>query len=76
MSTEITIPKYGMAMTEGTLTEWLVGDGETVIAGQALCIIESDKSAQEIESPVHGTLRRVGLEGETYPVGHVVGHIE
>ena len=76
MATEIRIPKIGMSATEMTLTEWMFGDGEAVSAGDILYTIETDKTATEIESPASGTLRDVGVEGEVYPVGTLVGTIE
>ena len=76
MATELRIPKLGMAMTEGELVEWLVADGDTVSAGQAIYVLESDKSSQEIEASVAGTLRITGAVGQTYEVGEVIGSIE
>lgn len=75
MATEIRIPAVGMSMTEGTLTEWMVADGEQVEQGQPLYSLELDKSVQEIESPVAGTLKQIGEEGETYEVGVLIGEI-
>ncbi|WP_415151499.1 lipoyl domain-containing protein [Piscinibacter sp.] len=62
-------------MEEGTLAEWLVPDGETVAEGQPLYVLESDKSAQEIESPGSGTLKIAAAVGEVYKVGDVLGEI-
>ncbi len=76
MATEIRIPKIGMSATEMTLTEWMFGDGETVSAGDILYTIETDKTATEVESPASGTLKVIGVEGEVYPVGTLVGTIE
>lgn len=66
--TKVVLPKLGMAMSEGVLTEWLVGDGDVVSEGQPICSIESDKSVQEIEAPAAGTIRIIAEAGETYPV--------
>lgn len=76
MSTEIRVPKLGMGMTEGVLSEWLVQDGAYVEAGSDLYSLENEKSIQEIEAPVSGKLRVVGKEGETYAVGEVIGYID
>jgi pyruvate dehydrogenase E2 component (dihydrolipoamide acetyltransferase) len=70
------LPKIGMEMTEAVLARWLVDDGATVVKGQALYEMETDKVTNEIESPVSGTLRRMALEGETYSVGDPVGEID
>ena len=71
----IQIPKLGMAMTEGTLVEWAVADGDAVEVGQILYRLETDKVENEVESPAAGTIRLVAAEGETYPVGTVLAEI-
>ncbi|MFN8023845.1 MAG: biotin/lipoyl-containing protein [Acidimicrobiales bacterium] len=76
MSTPINIPKLGVSMTEGTLVEWLVSDGQSVQAGDVIYRIETDKVENEIEAPVAGTVRLSGVEGETYEVGAQIGSIE
>lgn len=76
MATEIRIPKIGMSATEMTLTEWMFGDGEHVSTGDILYTVETDKTATEIEAQASGTLRVIGVEGETYAVGTLIGTIE
>lgn len=75
MSTQVLLPKIGFSMNEGTLSEWLVADGQTVAEGQALYALESDKSVQEIEAPASGTLKIIAQEGEVYQVGAVLAEI-
>ena len=75
MPTTLTRPKLQMSTTEGTLTEWLVEDGATVTAGQAIYALETDKSVQEIEAPESGRLIQKAAAGETYPVGTEIGEI-
>lgn len=75
MSTTLTIPKLQMSSTEGTLAEWLVEDGATVEAGQAIYSLETDKSVQEIGAPESGKLVQKVPAGETYPVGTEIGEI-
>lgn len=66
----ITMPKWGLAMEEGTLTAWLADEGAEVEKGQDLAEIESTKIANVFESPVSGTLRRhVAEVGQVLPVG-------
>ncbi len=76
MSTEIRIPSLGVGMTEGVLTEWIAGDGDIVTMGDVLYNLETDKTVQEIEAPVSGTLRVAAEPGETYAVGTLIGRIE
>jgi pyruvate/2-oxoglutarate dehydrogenase complex dihydrolipoamide acyltransferase (E2) component len=76
MATEILLPKIGFSMNEGQIAEWLFADGEEVVEGEALYLLEADKSANEVEAPASGILRITGIEGETYAVGTVIGTIE
>lgn len=76
MSTEICIPGLGAGMAEGLLVEWHVQDGATVSAGDMLYTIESEKTAQDVESPAAGVIRLSGQAGETYAVGTAVATIE
>ena len=76
MGVPINIPKLGVSMSEGTLVEWLVQDGESVTEGQVLYRIETDKVENDVESPVAGVVRITGVEGETYDFGDPIGEIE
>ncbi len=76
MPTPVNIPKLGISMTEGTLNNWMVADGDTVAPGQILYVLETDKVETEIESPAGGVVRLVGEPGEVYPVGALVAEIE
>ncbi|KGE03707.1 dihydrolipoamide acetyltransferase family protein [Pseudohaliea rubra] len=65
-----TMPKWGMEMDEGTVQEWLVAEGDTVAAGQAIVLVETDKIVNEVEVDRAGVIRRLVAEtGENYPVG-------
>jgi pyruvate/2-oxoglutarate dehydrogenase complex dihydrolipoamide acyltransferase (E2) component len=76
MATEILLPQIGFAMAEGELTEWLAEDGQTVTEGQALFLLEAEKSANEVEAPASGTLRILQPAGVVYSVGALLGVIE
>lgn len=75
MTVTLRIPKAAVSMQEGILVEWLAPDGATVSEGQKLYILELEKSTLDVESPAAGVLRHVGVQGETYKVGDVVGEI-
>jgi pyruvate/2-oxoglutarate dehydrogenase complex dihydrolipoamide acyltransferase (E2) component len=75
MSTQLTIPRLEMAMTEGVLAEWLVADGAQVKEGDPLYVLETGKAAQEIAAPASGKLTQRAQPGETYPVGTDIGEI-
>jgi pyruvate dehydrogenase E2 component (dihydrolipoamide acetyltransferase) len=72
----IVMPKWGLAMQEGMVAKWLVEEGAEIGGGDEILDIETSKIANVYESPVGGPLRRrlVG-EGETVPVGALLGVI-
>jgi pyruvate/2-oxoglutarate dehydrogenase complex dihydrolipoamide acyltransferase (E2) component len=76
MTVPINIPKLGVSMTEGTLIEWLVADGEKVTEGDPIYIVETDKVENEVNATASGTIRITGEPGETYQVGEAIGTIE
>lgn len=78
MAIEITVPRLGWSMDEGTFSEWLKREGEWVDKGQMLFVLEGDKAAQEIESFDEGTLHLSPdspRPGEVVKVGQVIGHL-
>ncbi|EJB08198.1 putative hydrolase or acyltransferase of alpha/beta superfamily [Rhizobium leguminosarum bv. trifolii WSM597] len=72
----VTIPKWGMTMTEGKITQWMVGEGGSVARGQEILEIETTKVTNVLEASASGTLRQIVLaEGTTAPVGALAGVI-
>lgn len=65
----LTMPKWGLAMTEGTLTAWLVEPGAEVTEGQPLAEIETAKIANVVESPGNGVFHPLVETGAVVPVG-------
>ena len=69
----LTMPKWGIEMQEGTLTEWHVEEGETVTKGQLIALIETDKITNELEADAPGFVYKVLIpEGEVQPVGQLL----
>ncbi len=72
----LTVPKWGMAMEEGTLVNWLVQEGDVVNAGDEVAEIESSKIVNVMETHVAGTVHRlVAKVDETLPVGGLLAVI-
>lgn len=71
----LTIPKLEMSMSEGTLAEWKVENGAAVTEGDVIYVLETDKTARDIEAPVSGTLIHKLPAGETYECGTEIGEI-
>lgn len=75
MSTPLTIPRLEMAMTEGSVAEWLAADGADVKEGDPIYVLETGKAAQEIAAPASGRLIHKAKPGEVLPVGTDIGEI-
>jgi len=72
----ITMPKWGIEMTEGTVTGWRVGEGQRVERGAEILDVETEKIVNAVESPAGGVLRRIlAAGGETRAVGALIGVI-
>jgi pyruvate dehydrogenase E2 component (dihydrolipoamide acetyltransferase) len=72
----VAIPKWGLAMEEGTLTSWLIPEGATVKPGVEIAEIETSKIANVLEVQASGILRRhVAAEGDVKLVGAIIGVI-
>jgi pyruvate dehydrogenase E2 component (dihydrolipoamide acetyltransferase) len=70
----IGMPKWGLAMTEGKVNAWMVAEGAKVSTGDEIMEIETSKITNVFESPHTGLLRRrVANEGDTLPVGALLG---
>ena len=77
MSHEVTMPKFGLTMTEGTVTKWLKAVSDPVAKGEPLLEVETEKITNTVETPADGTLKeQIAVEGEIYPVGALLGIIE
>jgi len=72
----VTIPKWGIEMTHGTIVAWHKAEGDTVKAGEEIVDIETDKIVNSFEARSSGTLVRILAEvGEELPVGYLIGVI-
>src|SRR5690554_5593776 len=67
MPTEILMPALSPTMEEGTLSKWLVKEGDAVSSGDVIAEIETDKATMEFEAVDDGTIGRLlvaeGAEG-------------
>ena len=76
MATEIVMPKLGLTMESGTISNWLVAEGNEVKKGQALLEIATDKVTMEVEAQADGILRKIIVPaGVDTPVSQTIGVI-
>lgn len=75
MTVQVLLPRLGVGMTEGTISEWVVADGTTVTQGQPIYVVETDKVESEVEATASGVLRIVAAPGTTLAVGELVAEI-
>lgn len=74
---EVTMPKMGESITEGTVIVWHKQPGEKVELDETLLEIGTDKVDTEVPSPAGGVLGEILVEeGATVEVGTVIATIE
>jgi pyruvate dehydrogenase E2 component (dihydrolipoamide acetyltransferase) len=72
----ITMPKWGIEMTEGTINGWTAAVGQAVAKGEPLLDVETEKIVNTVEAPAAGVLRRqIAAVGDVHPVGVLIGVI-
>ncbi len=77
MKVPVYMPKFGMTMTEGLITEWLFAEGEQVVLGQPIATVETEKVQTELEATATGILEGVKYkDDESAPVGEIIAYIE
>ena len=71
---ELTMPKWGLTMEEGTLVQWLIEEEAQIEPGMAIAEVETDKIVNVLEATKSGVLKRkVAAEGDVLPVGALLG---
>lgn len=70
----LTMPKWGLSMTKGQISSWLVDEGSEVGPGIEVVDIETDKVTSGLEPGQAGILRRkTAAAGSEVPVGGLIG---
>lgn len=65
MAIEILMPALSPTMEEGTLSKWLVQEGDEVTSGDVLAEIETDKATMEVESIDDGVVGKILVDAGT-----------
>ncbi|MEL6810874.1 MAG: dihydrolipoamide acetyltransferase family protein [Bacteroidota bacterium] len=74
---EFKLPRMGESITEGTIINWLVQEGESFEEGDILVEVATDKVDNEVPAPSSGTMisHKVGVK-DVVPVGSVIAVLE
>ncbi|MFT8451829.1 MAG: pyruvate dehydrogenase complex E1 component subunit beta [Zymomonas mobilis] len=77
MAIELKMPALSPTMEEGTLTRWLVKEGDSIKAGEILAEIETDKAIMEFEAVDEGVITKILIpEGsENVKVGTAIAYL-
>jgi 2-oxoglutarate dehydrogenase E2 component (dihydrolipoamide succinyltransferase) len=73
---EMKVPVIGESVTEVTLSQWLVSEGDVVSMDQAICEFESDKATLEFPAEAAGKISFVAAEGDDLEIGALVAKID
>lgn len=73
---EFRLPSLGSEMDEGTLLEWKVKPGDHVRKGDVVAVVDTSKSAIDVEIWQEGTVYELAIGlNETVPVGTVIARL-
>ncbi|WP_404328385.1 dihydrolipoamide acetyltransferase family protein [Mesobacillus maritimus] len=73
---EVKMPRLGVTMQNGTVSSWLVNEGDQVEKGEYLFELETEKSTLEIEAQTSGILKKILIpEGEEVPINTIIAVI-
>ncbi len=77
MSVEIQMPQMGESVSEGTVLEWRVSEGDSVEEGQTVVEVSTDKVDAEVPAPADGVISKILAQpDDTVQVGAVLAEIE
>ena len=73
---EVKVPNLAESITEVTLAQWLVEDGEYIEMDQAICEMETDKASQELYAEKAGIVKYIAEEGDDLLIGALICTID
>ncbi len=75
MPSEIYLVKAGMTMTEGTVAEWYIADGDVVHIGEILYSMETEKITMDVDAEADGIVKHLVATGIVCDPGQVIGYV-
>ena len=77
MAVEIQMPAMGESVTEGTVLEWHVSEGDSVSEGDTVVEVSTDKVDAEVPAPMDGVITKlVAAVDDEVPVGAPLAEME
>jgi len=74
---ELKMPKMGESITEGTIINWLINEGDSFDEGDIILEVATDKVDNEVPAPASGTLIKTMFQAkDVVPVGEVLAILE
>lgn len=74
---EFKMPKMGESITEATILNWLIKEGDSFNEGDVILEVATDKVDNEIPAPASGTLTKTLFRAkDVVPVGEVIAVLE
>ena len=74
---EIQMPQMGESVTEGTILEWHVTEGQEVAEGDTVVEVSTDKIDAEVPAPAAGVITKILAQpDDTVEVGQVLAQID
>ncbi|WP_426429393.1 dihydrolipoamide acetyltransferase family protein [Winogradskyella sp. HB-48] len=74
---ELKMPKMGESITEGTIINWLINEGDTFKEGDIILEVATDKVDNEVPAPASGTMVQTKFEPkDVVRVGEVIAILE
>ena len=74
---EFKMPRMGESISEATIINWLVNEGDTINEGDIIVEVATDKVDNEVPAPISGTLMKTLFHSnDVVPVGEVIAILE
>ena len=74
---QVVMPEMGESVTEGTILEWAVSEGDFVEEGQTVVEVSTDKVDAEVPAPASGTITKINAQvDEVVAVGTPLAELD
>ncbi|MBS0420266.1 MAG: 2-oxo acid dehydrogenase subunit E2 [Proteobacteria bacterium] len=73
MQLEVLMPALSAGMEEGKIARWLKEPGDSVVCGEVIAEVETDKAVTDLPAPADGTLHAILIrDGETVSINSAI----